>query len=284
MKTSAYRYGSSLASLVVLGCLAAALPAKAVVLIDEDFQEYTNLPAAPASPWVVSNGGGTTPAPSTVTVVEQTVNSTTSNWMLVGNNATNEPTGNPGVRAMFTQDTGILNISFSFMIPANYGNNSQLQFNMGNLSYTPQTGLVWKPALTLYLGANYQASTSAAGYRTSGGSRVNFGGTFVAGQVFTMNLLNINQALGTYDISWSTSGGTSGLLEDIALTASITETWNYISFGENSGVISTSQLYMDNIVVEAIPEPTTLGALALGGMLLMVVFPRRRSDAKGTLA
>ncbi len=94
---------------------------------------------------------------------------------LIGNNATNEPVSNPLLQRGFTS-SNVLNISFSFLIPQNYGNSSQQFFTLG---YTNGTNT--QTALRLYLGANYQGST-ALGYQTSSGSRVNAGPAFVGEQ------------------------------------------------------------------------------------------------------
>jgi len=241
-----------------LACLAFPWSARAQTLINENWESYSS-GATPVSPWQVRFGGGTTPAASTVTVTSQTVSGTTSNWALVGNNATNEPTSNPSLLATFTPQSN-LQISFSFMIPANYGNSSQEFFNLG---YINSDGSTVKTSLSLYLGPNYQAGTSMLGYRTSSSARVNLGGTFVAGAQVNVSLTNISKAHGTYDISWSSSSGNSGSQSGIALTTPIAENWNYVSFGESSAVTSTSLLYVDNVVV-AVPEPK-VSALMLGG-------------------
>lgn len=241
------------------------------VLIDETWEGYTP-GSVPAAPWANKFGGGTTPAPSENIIVTQTIGGVTSNWALVGNNATDEPVGNPNLQATFSMpaDLNILNVSFSFMIPANYGSASQEFFSLGNIDGNGQAS----PAISIYLGPNYQGSGNL-GYKTAENTRVNVGGTFVAGMQVNVSLLNINKATGTYDLAWSTSGGGSGTLTGIAFTAeNFTKNINYISFGESSNLSSTSLLYVDNIRVEAIPEPGT-AVLGVFSGLALLVFRRR---------
>jgi|GEM_PF-4921075 hypothetical protein len=242
------------------------------VLLDQNWEGYTP-GSVPQSPWQMRFGGGSTPAPSEIIIVEQEIGGVTSNWALVGNNATDEPASNPSLLATFSMpaDLNILNISFSFMIPANYGNASQQMFNLGNINGQGQT----TPAIALYLGANYLGN-SVIGYKTPDGSRISLGGSFSAGELVNVSVLNINKATGTYDLAWSTSGGRSGSVTGIGFsTAGFTQNFNYISFGENSAVTSTSLLYVDNIRVEAIPEPGT-AVLGLFSGLALLTFRRRK--------
>jgi hypothetical protein len=254
--------------LAVLSFLVAVPEAGAqTVLIDENWDGYTP-GAVPAAPWSNKFGGGSTPAPSEIIIVSQNIGGATSNWALVGNNASNEPVGNPNLQATFSMpaDLNMLNVSFSFMIPANYGNASQEFFSLGNIDGNGQT----TAAISLFLGPSYQGNGNL-GYRTPENTRVNVGGNFVAGLQVNVNLLNINKAAGTYDLAWSTSGGGSGTLTGIAFTAaSFTKNFNYISFGESSNLTSTSLLYVDNIRVEAIPEPGTAVLGVFSGLAFLV--------------
>ena len=149
-------------------------------------------------------------------------------------NATiNEPVSNLGLLATYTP-SNLLDVSFSFMIPANYGNNSQQFFNLGYISSNGQTV---ETAIPFYLGPNFQATTSMMGYRTSGGDRVNLGGNFTPGEQVNLSFTNINRTEGTCNVSWTTSDGGSGSQAGIALTGTTSQDWNFISFGESSGVL-----------------------------------------------
>ncbi len=262
---------------VVIGLLALCLPREihAATLVSENWESYS-VGESPVSPWQNRFGGGTTPTPSLNTIVSQTINSTTSNWVLIGNNATNEPASNPGLITTFAAQTlsTPLNISFSFMIPANYGTSSQQFFTLG---YTSANGTM-TVGTTLYLGPNYQNGSSALGYRTSTGTRVSLeSATFTAGAIVTVNLTNVTQSTGTYDLAWFDSTGKSGSLANIAVTNNATANpWNSISFGDNSNVLSTSLIYLDNIVVEAIPEPSAISLGLVGGIALLGIYRRKQ--------
>jgi len=240
------------------------------VLINENWGSYS-VGSAPAAPWQNLYGGGTTPSASQDSIQQLTIASTTSNWALIGNNATNEPVSNPLLQRGFTS-SNVLNISFSFVIPQNYGNSSQQFLTLG---YTNGTNT--QTALRNYLGANYQGAT-ALGYQTSSGSRVNVGPAFVGGSQVNVAMTNISKSAGTFDLAWTITGGTSGSLTGLALTGSTANDWNFIAFGESSGVASTSQLYVDNIVVQSVPEPGKV-ALLIGGGLVFLLKRKRTSAA-----
>jgi hypothetical protein len=261
-----------LVPLAVLTLLAPFSDAGAQTLLSENWEGYTP-GATPVAPWQARFGEGDDPAVSKITIVEQTIGSATSNWALVGNNAKNEPVGNPNLLATFTPTSSLLNISFSFMIPANYGNDSQEFFTLGRILGDGST----QTALSIYLGPNYQATNSMLGYRSAENTRVNLGGNFAAGQQVNVSLTNINNTLRTYDIAWSTSGGASGSVTGIAFTnAAFAGNFNFISFGESSQKLSTSLLYVDNIQVVAVPEPGTLALGLVSGLALVASRRRRR--------
>jgi len=259
-------------SCVLAAFILAPAFASGQTLINENWESYSNLPAAVGAPWQSRFGGGTTPTPSAVSVVSQTVGGVTSNWALVGNNATNEPVSNPSLLATFAASTQ-LNVSFSFMIPANYGNSSQELFNLGYISPDGNTTQI---ALSLYLGPNYQSGTGMLGYKTSNGTRVDIGGAFATNQQVNVSLTNINKTTGTYDVAWSSTSG-SGSLGGIALTGATAQNWNFISFGESSAVTSTSAMYVDNIIVQAVPEPLTSALLLGAGCVILGLRAHRKT-------
>ena len=264
---------------ILILCSAGATRA-ATVLLSENWESYS-VGASPVAPWQNRFGGGTTPAASVNTIVSQTINSTTSNWVLIGNNATDEPVSNPGLVRPFTAQTlsTPLEISFSFMIPANYGSSSQQLFTLG---YTAANGTL-TTGISLYLGPNYQGGSSSLGYKTSTGSRVSLANaTFTAGAAVTVNLTNISQSAGTYDLAWSDTTGKSGSLGGIAVTNNSTaNVWNSIAFGDNSAVTSTSLIYLDNIVVAAVPEPAAITLGLIGGLSVLGLYRRRQGRTSG---
>lgn len=244
-------------------------------LVNQDFEGFapgTELTFGTTFPWGMRDGGGTTPTPSSVVVQEETIASMTSNWALVSNSATDEPAANPLLAGIFT-DSGHLEMSFSVMIPSDFGNSSQLLFTLGYFD-----GGSWTSGIEIYLGPNFQSQNHWLGYRTSLGDRVDVGsGTSQAGERMDIVLSNVNSATGTYDLSWTSSNGGNGAATGIAVTNALATDWNYVSWGENSAITSISSIYVDDIVVNAIPEPAMAQyALIFGGGLLLFMRNRRR--------
>ncbi|MFA6959832.1 MAG: hypothetical protein WC205_03665 [Opitutaceae bacterium] len=227
-----------------------------------------------SSPWSNQFGGGTTPAASTVTVT--TFQS--AKWADINNASTNEPVGNPTLQGNFTafsSTTDRLSISFDYIIPSNYGNGSQIQFNLNQYISGVTTN-----ALTIGLGRNYDHA--GIYYVDSSGARQGVGHTFTAGEAVTISLTNISLASKTYDLSWSSSvvgTGSSGTIVGIALrNAGSISSFSYVSMGESSALSGTSEFYLRNFtatsVTSAIPETSTIG-LVFGLVVLGGAFFRR---------
>lgn len=227
---------------------------RAQTIINENWESYTP-GSAVASPWVQTGGGGTTPAVSADTVVNTTINSVTSNWGLINNAATDEPASNPGLKSTFTATSAVLSLSLQYSIPANYGNSSQLMLSLNSGSTV---------GISMVLGHNWARNGMA--YINSAGTNTGIGHTFSAGETITLSLANINITTSTYDITWSSSTGASGSITGATFTHAVTS-FDTLTIGESSPVTGTSQLYLDNILLQAVPEP---GSLSLLGMCFSV--------------
>lgn len=245
---------STLVLLLFAFLLVPAMSLRATVLVSENWESYTS-GSVVASPWSLTSGGGATPSASTDTVVNATINSVTSNWALIGNNATDEPVGNPGLKTSFTATSSLLSLSFEYSIPLNYGAGSQILLNLNSGSTV---------GISMVLGRNYARNGMA--YFNAAGTNTSVGHTFSAGETITLTLANINVATSTYDIAWTSSTGASGSVSGAAFRNSVAS-FDNLTFGESSAVTSTSLIYLDNITLQTVPEP---GAGVLLGMALLM--------------
>lgn len=257
MKTSVIRHLSSAA--VVLGLAAMAhvglssATAQTTLLLSSAAWNSAADGSTLSAPWGQQFGNGDTPAPSTVRIATYAE----EKWAFVNNAATNEPGDNPRLQgnfAAYTATDSTLTISFDYIIPANYGNNSQIQFNVSQYINSTTT-----TAITIGLGRNYDRN--GIYYVDSAGQRQLVGHTFNAGERVTITLSNISLATHTYDLNWSSDKGTTktGSVTGIAFRNSSVTQLTYLTFGESSAVTSTSQLYVKNVAVNvdaaAVPEP-----------------------------
>lgn len=257
------RLSPLLASLLLLAT-SYATSLRAQTIINENWESYTS-GAAVASPWVLTGGGGTTPAVSADTVVNTTINSVTSNWGLINNAATDEPASNPGLKTTFTSTSAVLSLSFQYSIPTNYGNTSQLMLSLNSGSTV---------GISMVLGHNWARNGMA--YINSAGTNTGVGHTFSAGETITLSLASIDVSTGTYNIAWSSSTGASGSVTGATFNHSVTS-FDTLTIGESSPVTGTSMLYLDNILLQAAPEPGSLALIALGSVLgLGRLISRRR--------
>jgi hypothetical protein len=253
--------------LVPAVALSFAAQTHAGTVINENWDEYT-AGSGVSSPWSQTLGGGTTPAVSQDIVTNTTINSVTSNWLLIDNAATDEVNDNPGLKGTFSAITTTANFSLDYSIPQNYGNGSQIYLTLFSGS---------KAAIQLVLGKNWQRN--GISYYDSTGTNQGVGHTFSAGETVHITLADIDFTLGTYDILWSSSKGTSGSVNDIAFINSVTSLDN-LSIGESSPVGGTSKIYLDNISLTTVPEPGTSALLGVSLATLAGATLARRRLAK----
>lgn len=228
--------------------------------------------SALVSPWSQQYGGGSTPAASTVTVTTYQ----SQKWAFLNNAATNESASNPSLQgnfSSFSSTTDTLAVVFDYIIPANYGAGSQIQFNLNQyVAGTTTAGIV------IGLGRNYQIN--GLYYIDSSGIKQSVGHTFTAGERVTVSLTNISLATKTYDFSWSSSEGGSSSVSNIAMrNAGSISSLSYLTIGDNSAVGGTSEIYIRDFSVTSvsspIPEPSTVGLL-IGLAVLGGAITRRR--------
>jgi hypothetical protein len=233
--------------------------ASATVLVNENWEGYAN-GATPTSPWVTWTASGTQ---GTVTVTDAQASpfgTGTQSVILNGISA-----GGPSLSQTFAATTSALSISFDFYLP-------------------PGAGVL--PSLSL-LGSNGSDQTSGIKLNLTNSflglpnQIVNQGTAWDLGTIITPTYFNrwvhveittapISSAVDSYDITITPYGGAPITVTNLAFRANVIDI-SKIEFSWNSGN-GVGSMYIDNIVVATIPEPSTTLLASCG---LMAFFARR---------
>lgn len=229
----------------------------AAVLLSENWSSYS-AGDVPSSPWVVSGTGGTTSstgftAPSFVKIADLSGNKVAQ----LESASTNEVgSTNPTLRWNFTPTADPdLEISFSYNLAAlqntGGGTNTNPMFQTFNTGAT-QGGI--------YLGLGGSSSSGNLAFFNSSGSIVSLGKAVNQTEWITITLSDISFTNHTYDIAWSSNEGGSGSYNNASFRSITSNDLAMLRFVDNVPYTQDegTTLYVDNILVQTIPEPTTL--------------------------
>jgi hypothetical protein len=241
-------------TLFVMAALAAGSTLSAATILEDTFEEYT-AGTAPTSPW-----------------------STTSN-ITVSSNADAQSAFGPEGDTKGLRNRN-LNASFTPAATATFDLSSvtysslDIQFDY---MYVTQTG---NPQFILQddgTNAIRMMLTTVNGYVS-----VREGSTF--NEITTMSInsgtwyrfyLSINLESSTFDLTIEDENGTSVSATSLAFENSVTDV-NTLVYNYNVGIASTGgEYYIDNVLVQTIPEPATL-SLGFGGLAMLAAWLRKR--------
>lgn len=234
--------------------------AHAATILNEDWTTgYTKDTAqAPRSPWQVSDA---TAPDETITVLNGKL------YYHDSDNRSQDGLGNsiwnPSLYYTFSQSTTQnLNISFSYRLSSE--TNSQMQFALRD-----STG---KAAVVIGLGKSFWPANGLY-YVDTSGNKVQFPGhTYSATETVTISLTNINLTTGTYDIAWSTDNTNattkSGTITGAVFNGTVTN-FNSIRLFDNTGGNALAEFQLGAIIIETVPEPTSLSLAVLAGGALL---------------
>ncbi|MBN8711581.1 MAG: PEP-CTERM sorting domain-containing protein [Verrucomicrobia bacterium] len=240
-------------------CLALFLarPLSAAILINENWESYAN-GAVPTSPWSVWTGSPSGSLGSiTVTDAKSYGTGTKSAYL----NGVGSSTGSVALNQSFAATTSALSISFDFYLGASPG--VIPQFSLLNSSGT--AGLILQ--LRNYAGTNIMNRTGD--FQT--GNNLS---TVALSSWYHIDITTSAASVSgnTYSITITQNGGSPVTYSNLNFYNQIAN-FSKIEFGWGS--TNGREMYVDNIVVATVPEPSVALLLGLGAFALIMRLPRR---------
>ena len=249
------------AGFVALGAAAASLQAQ--TLIDSTFESDT-VGLAPASPWTVTSI--TSPSSITVESVAQSPFSTGTRG-LVWNDEDTTSWG-PVAYAQFAAQSGALQLTFDFMLTAS-SPAPNLVINLGAVA-----GSASGSGPCLYLGRVVGKLQANNGSPSTIQDLAN-----ISTDTWYRVAVTVDVGEDTFDVSLQPYGGSSSVVGTGIGFRSEQTALQYVNIGDNTQTSAGGSVYLDNINVTAIPEPSSAAyaLLALAGIWL---FGRKLGQAE----
>lgn len=245
---------------LVSACLVVLLarPLSAAILINENWESYAN-GSVPASPWVVWSGSPSGSLGSVTVTNTKSYGAGTKSAYL---NGVGSSTGSVALNQSFAATTSALSISFDFYLGASPG--VIPQFSLMNSSGS--AGLILQ--LRNYAGSNIMNRTGD--FQT--GNNLS---TVALSSWYHIDITTSAASVSgnTYSITITPNGGSPVTYSNLNFYNQIAN-FSKIEFGWGS--TNGRELYVDNIVVATVPEPSV--ALLWGmGVFALVMRTQRRS-------
>lgn len=267
MKT---KYFASVLTLLV--CVSAGQSVAQTVLVNENWESYAS-GATPVSPWVNWTGSpsGTLGSVTVTDAIHSTFSSGTNSVLLSG---VSSSAGGVALSQTFAVTTSALLIEFDFYLPST-GNGVLPSFNLSGLD----SNSVSKTGITL----NFTNGFLAAGnYIANQGNAWNLGTTITPTQLnkwwhVAITTSDVSSLGDTFSITLTPYGGTSVTVDGLFFKNELSS-FNKIEFSWNSGN-GLGSMYIDNIVVATVPEPSALLLLS-GGIAFFAFAHRARKEPR----
>jgi hypothetical protein len=261
--SSMKRHRLSFLSALLAVSAAATAASSAAVLVNENWEGWTNgvTPTSPWSTWTGSPSGTL----GTVTVSDAQASpfgASTQSVFLNGISA-----GGPALAQTFAATSSALSVSFDFYLPASGAG------VMPSMSLAGSNGTAQSSGITLNLTNSFLTGTMQI---------VNQGSAFNVGDIITPSATGkwfhieittapISSAADSYSITVTPFGGAPVTVTDLAFRNNLVDV-SKIEFSWNS-TNGIGGMYIDNIVVATVPEPSA--ALLAASCGLAALFSRR---------
>ena len=250
---------SLLSTLIMVSAFATGA-GSAAVLVDENWEEYAN-GDSPTTPWVMWTGSpsGSQGSVTVTNAQASPFGTSTQSVFLNGTSASG-----PSLSQTFAATSSALSVSFDFYLPSSGAG------VLPSMSLVGSNGSGTTAGLTLNLTNSFLSSPNQI---------VNQGTAWNLGDILAPSATNkwfhieittapISSATDSYSITITPYGGTPVTVTDLAFRTNLINI-SKIEFSWNSAN-GVGGMYLDNIVVATVPEPSTALLAAAFGLMAFV--------------